>query len=182
MGQKVSPIGFRTGIRLDWQSNWFASKSEYGDFLVEDQKIRDYVDQKYNRRMPKGAIGKVETKTAGLVTLEDIIEEIVGEIRDEYDLEKPLVRQVNENTWLVDGKIDIEDLNETLNLKIPAEEDYESLGGFIFSLMGRIPQDNEEVRFEDLLLIVEKVQGQRIRKVRLVRQPSMPEQDNLESD
>jgi small subunit ribosomal protein S3 len=60
MGQKTSPIGFRTGIRLDWQSNWFASKGNYGDCLVEDQKIREYVDKKYNRQMPKGAVAKTE--------------------------------------------------------------------------------------------------------------------------
>jgi len=60
MGQKVSPIGFRTGITLGWQSTWFAPKANYGDFLVEDQKIREYVDSKYNRQMPKGAVAKVE--------------------------------------------------------------------------------------------------------------------------
>jgi len=60
MGQKVSPIGFRTGITLGWQSTWFASKADYGDFLVEDQKIREYVDNKHNRQMPKGAVAKVE--------------------------------------------------------------------------------------------------------------------------
>ena len=60
MGQKTSPIGFRTGITLGWQSTWYAPKATYGDFLVEDQKIRDYVDKKYNRRMPKGAVSKVE--------------------------------------------------------------------------------------------------------------------------
>jgi len=60
MGQKVSPIGFRTGIRLGWQSTWFAQKANYGDFLVEDQKIRRYVDRKFNRRMPKGAVAKTE--------------------------------------------------------------------------------------------------------------------------
>ena len=60
MGQKVSPIGFRTGIRLPWQSTWYASKADYGTFLVEDAKIRDYVDQKYNRQMPKGAVAKTE--------------------------------------------------------------------------------------------------------------------------
>jgi len=60
MGQKVSPIGFRTGIRLPWQSTWFAPKANYGDFLVEDQKIRRYVDRKFNRRMPKGAVAKTE--------------------------------------------------------------------------------------------------------------------------
>ncbi len=60
MGQKVSPIGFRTGIRLDWQSHWFAPKATYGDLLVEDAKIRRYVDEKCNRRMPKGAVAKTE--------------------------------------------------------------------------------------------------------------------------
>jgi len=60
MGQKTSPIGFRTGITLGWQSTWYAPKATYGDFLVEDQKIRDYVDKKYNRSMPKGAVSKVE--------------------------------------------------------------------------------------------------------------------------
>lgn len=60
MGQKVSPIGFRTGIRLPWQSTWYAPKADYGMFLVEDVKIRRCVDNKYNRRMPKGAISKTE--------------------------------------------------------------------------------------------------------------------------
>jgi small subunit ribosomal protein S3 len=60
MGQKTSPIGFRTGIRLPWQSTWYAPKASYGEFLVEDQKIREHVDKKYNRTMPKGAVAKVE--------------------------------------------------------------------------------------------------------------------------
>jgi small subunit ribosomal protein S3 len=60
MGQKVSPVGFRTGITLGWQSTWFAPKANYGDFLVEDQKIRRYVDNRFNRRMPKGAVAKTE--------------------------------------------------------------------------------------------------------------------------
>jgi small subunit ribosomal protein S3 len=72
MGQKTSPIGFRTGITLGWQSTWFAPKADYGDFLVEDQKIRRYVDDKYNRQMPKGAVAKVEiirTRSEVQVTL-----------------------------------------------------------------------------------------------------------------
>jgi small subunit ribosomal protein S3 len=60
MGQKTSPIGFRTGITLGWQSTWFAPKANFGDFLVEDQKIRRYVDERFNRQMPKGAVAKVE--------------------------------------------------------------------------------------------------------------------------
>jgi small subunit ribosomal protein S3 len=60
MGQKTSPIGFRTGITLGWQSTWFAPKANYGDYLVEDQKIRDFVDRRFNQRMPKGAVARVE--------------------------------------------------------------------------------------------------------------------------
>ncbi|HPC94291.1 MAG TPA: 30S ribosomal protein S3 [Sedimentisphaerales bacterium] len=60
MGQKTSPIGFRTGITLGWQSTWFAPKATYGDYLVEDQKIRDFVDRRFNQGMPKGAVARVE--------------------------------------------------------------------------------------------------------------------------
>ena len=60
MGQKTSPIGFRTGVTLGWQSTWFAPKGAYGDCLVEDQRIREYVDRRFNRRMPKGAVARVE--------------------------------------------------------------------------------------------------------------------------
>jgi len=60
MGQKVSPTGFRTGITLGWKSTWYAPKALYGKFLVEDQKIRNYVDKRYNRSMPKGAVAKVD--------------------------------------------------------------------------------------------------------------------------
>ena len=60
MGQKTSPIGFRTGVTLGWQSTWFAPKANYGNCLVEDQKIRNYIDKRFNRTMPKGAIAKVE--------------------------------------------------------------------------------------------------------------------------
>ncbi len=60
MGQKTSPIGFRTGITRGWQSTWYASKADYGDFLVEDQRIREYIDKKLNRQMPRGAVSKVE--------------------------------------------------------------------------------------------------------------------------
>jgi small subunit ribosomal protein S3 len=60
MGQKTSPIGFRTGVTLGWQSTWFAPKANYGDYLVEDQKIRAFADRRFNQRMPKGAVARVE--------------------------------------------------------------------------------------------------------------------------
>jgi small subunit ribosomal protein S3 len=70
MGQKVSPIGFRTGITRGWMSTWFASKQDYGTFLVEDQKIRGFIDKKYNRQMPKGGVAKTEViRTRNEVTV-----------------------------------------------------------------------------------------------------------------
>lgn len=60
MGQKISPIGFRTGIRRNWESTWFAPKANYGEFLVEDWKIRNYIDAKFNRQPPYAAVAKTE--------------------------------------------------------------------------------------------------------------------------
>ncbi|AQQ72050.1 30S ribosomal protein S3 [Limihaloglobus sulfuriphilus] len=60
MGQKTSPIGFRTGITLDWQSTWYAPKANYGEFLVEDKKVRDFVDKKFNQQPPYAAVSKIE--------------------------------------------------------------------------------------------------------------------------
>ncbi|MHC4856100.1 MAG: KH domain-containing protein, partial [Planctomycetota bacterium] len=60
MGQKTSPIGFRTGITLGWQSSWFAPKANYGDFLIEDYKVREFIDKMFNRQPPYAAVAKVE--------------------------------------------------------------------------------------------------------------------------
>ena len=78
--------------------------------------------------------------TAGLVTVEDIVEEVVGEIRDEYDrvVEVPL-RKVDSNTIEVDAKVHIEDINEALGVELPEEEEYDTIGGFLFSQMGKVP-------------------------------------------
>src|SRR4030042_4705558 len=106
MGQKTSPIGFRTGITLGWQSTWFASKADFGGFLVEDQKIREYVDKKFNRQMPKGAVAKTEivrTRNEIQVTLHSARPGIVigprgGEVEKlREDLEAVTARKVKVN-------------------------------------------------------------------------------------
>ncbi len=106
MGQKVSPTGFRTGITLGWQSTWFAPKANYGDFLVEDQKIRRYVDDRFNRRMPKGAVAKTEiirTRNEVKVTLHSARPGVVigprgGEVdKLREELEDVIGRPINVN-------------------------------------------------------------------------------------
>jgi CBS domain containing-hemolysin-like protein len=147
-------------------------------FVPESKMIDELLREFQKERVHMAIVVDEYGGTAGLITLEDVLEEIVGEIRDEFDKEKPLLRKVDEHSWLVEAKINIEELNETLNMDIPTEEDYESLGGFIFSLIGRIPQDKEEIQYRDLILIVEKVHGQRIKRVRIVRKDRSREESD----
>jgi small subunit ribosomal protein S3 len=127
MGQKVSPIGFRTGITLGWQSTWFAPKADYGEFLVEDQKIRRYVDDRFNRRMPKGAVAKTEiirTRNEVKVTLHSARPGVVigprgGEVdKLREELEVLTGRQINVNVI----EIKEPDLNATLVAEAIAEQ------------------------------------------------------------
>jgi len=127
MGQKTSPIGFRTGITLGWQSTWFAPKANYGDFLVEDQKIRQYVDRKFNRSMPKGAVAKIEvirTRNEVKVTLHSARPGIVigprgGEVdRLREELEEITGRKVAVNVI----EIKEPDLSATLVAEAIAEQ------------------------------------------------------------
>ena len=127
MGQKVSPIGFRTGITLGWQSTWFAPKANYGDFLVEDQKIRQFVDKKYNRQMPNGAVAKIEvirTRNEVKVTLHSARPGVVigprgGEVdKLREDLEEMTGRKVSVNVI----EIKEPDLNATLVAEAIAEQ------------------------------------------------------------
>lgn len=106
MGQKTSPIGFRTGVRLPWQSTWFAPKGSYGDFLVEDEKIRKFINNKYNKQLPKGAVAKTEvirTRNEVKVTLHSgrpgvVIGPRGGEVdKLREDLEKLTGRKVSVN-------------------------------------------------------------------------------------
>jgi small subunit ribosomal protein S3 len=127
MGQKTSPTGFRTGITLGWQSTWFAPKANYGDFLVEDQKIRRYVDGKFNRSMPKGAVAKTEiirTRNEVKVTLHSARPGVVigprgGEVdRLREELEDITGRTISVNVI----EIKEPDLNATLVAEAIAEQ------------------------------------------------------------
>ena len=127
MGQKVSPIGFRTGITLGWQSTWFASKADYGNFLVEDQKIRQYIDTRFNRHVPKGAVARVEvvrTRNEVKVTLHSgrpgvVIGPRGGEVdRLREELEEITGRKVAVNVV----EIKEPDLNATLVAESIAEQ------------------------------------------------------------
>jgi putative hemolysin len=102
--------------------------------------------------------------TAGLITLEDVLEELVGEISDEYDVNRPRVEYLDEGHLKVDGGLSIDEVNELTGLKLP-EGDWDTVGGLLFSLLGHVPVQGEAAKCGDHSLVAEKVQGRRIAQV-----------------
>ncbi len=116
--------------------------------------------------------------TEGLVTVEDIMEEIIGEIQDEHDVEEPLIKTNPDGTWLVEGRIDIDGLAEKLGLELDEQEQgYDSLGGFLLTRIGRLPHTGETVEYGGFSFTVTKLIRRRIWKVRIARLNG-PDQSN----
>ena len=104
--------------------------------------------------------------TAGLVTMEDLIEEIVGEIVDEYDVEEPMVESVGEGEFLVDARLSVDDLSQLLGRTLP-DEDWDTVGGLVLGLAGRVPVEGESFELGSVVMTAERVQGRRVSRVRV---------------
>jgi putative hemolysin len=140
-------------------------------FVPEAKKVDELLDELQARQVHMAIVVDEYGGVAGLVTLEDIVEEIVGEIRDEYDLAEELPYQLaKDGSYIFLGRVDLDDFNEVMGTHLPREE-AETIGGFMYSRIGRVPKSGEFVRVDDLLLVVEQVSGRRIRKVRAQIQP-----------
>jgi CBS domain containing-hemolysin-like protein len=137
-------------------------------FVPEGKRLDELLREMRRARIQMAIVVDEYGGTSGLVTLEDILEEIVGEIQDEYDVEEPTLVTVDERTAVVDARMNIDDLNEQLGLSLPTEE-FDSVGGFVFGLLGHVPAEGDAVSFEDLAFVVEKVEGNRLEKVRIIR-------------
>jgi CBS domain containing-hemolysin-like protein len=144
-------------------------------FVPEAKKVDELLREMQARSVHMALVVDEYGGIAGLVTLEDIVEEIVGEIRDEYDQsEEMLYEKVNEDEYLFHGRIDLEDFNTVMGTNLPKVA-ADTLGGFIYSQIGRVPVGGETIEFAHLLLTVEQISGRRIRRVRAARGPSIPE-------
>jgi putative hemolysin len=97
----------------------------------------------------------------GIVTLEDLLEEIVGEIEDEFDLPDESIERVDEQTIRVHGTFPVDDFNERFNTNLPIE-DYHTLAGFVFGLLGRAPEEGDEISHDGLVFRVDEIDGSRI--------------------
>jgi CBS domain containing-hemolysin-like protein len=106
--------------------------------------------------------------TAGVVTIEDILEEIVGEITDEHESEEPQdVVQVTDNVATVEGRTHIDDLNNALELQVPESEEYETVGGLLFSRMGRVPSAGEQYDLNGVRFTILAADERRIQRVKV---------------
>jgi CBS domain containing-hemolysin-like protein len=104
--------------------------------------------------------------TAGLVTIEDLLEELVGEIVDEYDDEEPLVTLLAEGGYLIDGRMGVDELEELLGVELPDDE-WDTVGGLLLGLAGRVPKEGESFDYDAHVFTAERVQGRRVARVRL---------------
>jgi CBS domain containing-hemolysin-like protein len=135
-------------------------------FIPEAKKVDELLAEMQLQRIHMAIVVDEYGGIAGLVTLEDIVEEIIGEIQDEYDLSEELpYQEISEHEYLFQGRINLDDFNELMDSHLPIDE-ADTLGGFMYSQIGRVPLGGEQVQFGDLLLTVEQVSGRRIRKVR----------------
>lgn len=137
-------------------------------YVPEQKRINELLREFQNEKIHMAIVVDEYGGTSGIVTLEDIIEEIVGEIQDEYDQEQPLFEKINENSYLVNGSMQLEEINEELGLSLPTEEGVETLAGFLLGQLGSVPKAKEKVAWNGYDFIIEKVFRRRIQLVKIL--------------
>jgi len=131
-------------------------------FVPETKRVDDLL-----RELQAGAVHLVFVvdeygELVGLVTIEDILEEIVGEIVDEYDQQIELSEPLGENRWRIDGRMTVSDFNDHFTVDLPVDEGYDTVGGMVFAMLGELPSGGEQIDVDLLSITVEQVQGRRI--------------------
>ncbi len=137
-------------------------------FVPESKRVDEMLTEMRQRRISVAIVVDEYGGTAGLVTVEDLLEEIVGEIQDEFDVQEQEVQIVTESEAIVDARVGIEALNEIFEVTIE-KDDFDSIGGFVVHELGRMPNVGDEVRVNGLTLRVLSVTGRRIKRVRVTK-------------
>jgi putative hemolysin len=135
-------------------------------FLPDAAKVEQALEQMQNHRIHMALVVDEHGGVEGLVTLEDLLEEIVGDIGDEPEEETLQVKRLADGQYLLDGAISVKDLNEQLPLQLPELPEYNTLAGFILTRLGRIPAKGEEIAAGGMILTVERVAKRRVVKVK----------------
>ena len=142
-------------------------------FVPEQKRVAELLREMQAKQFHMAIVVDEHGGTAGLVTLEDLLEEIVGEITDEYDVEGPGVEHLPGGSLRVPGRCSIDDLSEELAMELPDTE-WDTVGGLVFNLLGHVPDEGEAVRFQGLEFRTERVQGRRIVSVVITSVPVEP--------
>ncbi len=145
-------------------------------FIPETKRIDELLMDFRTRRVHMAIAVDEYGGTSGLITIEDLLEEIVGDIQDEYDLEVDWVQPQDDGTLLVDARANVEELEEYYNIVI-ARDKFDTVGGYLFHLLGNIPQPGEKVADNGLVMMVEDSDQRRIGMVRVWRNPQPPGDD-----
>jgi CBS domain containing-hemolysin-like protein len=136
-------------------------------FVPESKKLDSLLREMKRRRVHIAIVVDEYGGVSGIVCLEDIIEEVIGDIQDEFDDEKEEIIRIGENSFLCDARINIHDLNEELNLDLP-EEEFDTLGGFVFELFGKIPARYEKVSYKNLEFVIQEMEGHKIKSIKIL--------------
>jgi CBS domain containing-hemolysin-like protein len=140
-------------------------------FVPEMQKISKLLRDMQTRRLHIAVVVDEFGGTSGMVTQEDILEEIVGEIQDEYDAEEPMIQDLGEGRFLADARVPLWDLGQHLGAEFPDAGDYESLGGFVSHRLGRLPERGAHFEWNDLVFTVREADARRVRRVEIQKKP-----------
>lgn len=136
-------------------------------FVPESMPINDLLQLLRARHSQIAVVVDEYGGTAGLVSMEDVIEELVGDIHDEYDERKPELKRMPDGSIIVDAKTPVDEVNEWLGIRLPDEEEYDSVGGYIFSRLGRVPRPGETMEGEDFVLTVQAADARKVLTVRV---------------
>jgi len=146
-------------------------------FVPETKKVDELLREMQRDKVHIAIVVDEYGGTAGLVTIEDLVEEIVGEIRDEYDVEKELVLPVSEHEAVMDARVPFSEVQETFGIDTPeGADEFDTLGGFVTHELGRLPKAGETVQRDGVKFVVESVDGRRVGRVRVIREPTHTEQ------
>jgi CBS domain containing-hemolysin-like protein len=143
-------------------------------FVPETKRVADLLREFQQRRFQLAIVVDEYGGTAGLVTIEDVVEELVGEIRDEYDLEAEPVVSEADDTFVFSAKVGIEDLVERTGLEVE-DGGFETVGGYVLTRVGHVPAVGERFNFDGLEVEVLEAERRRIHKVRIRRLTPQPE-------